>query len=112
MASLLVKVNVSLENQSEKLQRCEILFDEILNYNILGLLENIVYTDTKKKPQNILLKVISILIRYIKEFSKQSNKNTVKAKTQTFAIVKMQAKINSWVKNNPPFTSDIPLQYL
>lgn len=49
MASLLVKVNVSLENQSEKLQRCEILFDEILNYNILGLLENIVYTDKKKK---------------------------------------------------------------
>lgn len=50
MASL--KVNVSLENQSEKLERCEILFDEILNYNILGLLENIVYTDTKgKKPK-------------------------------------------------------------
>lgn len=44
-----LKINVFLESQPEKLQRGEILFDEMLNYNILGLLENAVYTATKKK---------------------------------------------------------------
>lgn len=61
-----LKIKVFLENQPKKLQRYEISFDKMLNYNILGLLENTVFTETKKKNYNTLLKVILTPTGYTK----------------------------------------------
>ena len=90
------------------MQRYEILFDEIINYNILGLLENIVYTD-----------------KYKKYFLKDLNSNrtyqiTFKKKITIRPLLKQRYKILLLSKTRPrksavelrkknPFTLGIPL---